>query len=179
LEISEKFCPVCKNKNEPKALVCIHCGSPLEESYPGPTITSLSPEASVDGAVVHAGVPVNDEQIPADGVAIYVAGIDKPVYVRIENEMVFGRKVQETNEALLDLSELGGFQMGISRRHAMIRRAGTGYELIDLSSTNGTWMNNERLIPDKPYPLAIKSQVRLGRMRMIIIHRPSNEGNKT
>ena len=177
MENSDKLCPVCGNKNEHKALVCIHCGAALEENYPGPTITGLSPEASVDGSAVDAGVSIDDERIPADGIAIYIAGIDNPVYASIENEMVLGRKVQETNEALLDLSNLGGFQMGISRRHAIIRRAGTGYELIDLSSTNGTWVNNERLIPNKPYPLAIKSQVRLGRMRMIIIHRPANEGN--
>jgi hypothetical protein len=178
LENLDKICPVCKNKNERNALVCTHCGAALEESFPGPTVTAQSTEATTDGSALEAGVIIDDELIPMDGVAIYVAGIDKRFSVRIDTELVFGRKVKDTDESLLDLTGLGGFQMGISRRHAKIRRAGTGYEIIDLSSTNGTWLNNERLIPDKPYPLANRSQVRLGRMRLFIFHRPVNEGKK-
>jgi hypothetical protein len=178
LENSEKYCPVCNNKNDRKALVCIHCGAALEEGSQGPTVTALSPEASMEGSVLEARVPIDEELIPVDGIAIHVVGIDKSVYVRVANQLVFGRKVKETDESLLDLTELGGFQMGISRRHAMIRRAGSGYEIIDLSSTNGTWINNERLIPDKPYPLANGAQLRLGRMRLFLFHRPPNADQK-
>jgi hypothetical protein len=179
LEISEKFCPVCKNKNDRLALVCIHCGAALEESLRGPTVTAMSTEApSHERSGFDASITIEDSLIPANGIAIYVAGIDKRVSVSIEEELVFGRKVQGSNEPMLDLSELGGFQMGISRRHAKIRRAGNGYELIDLSSTNGTWLNNERLTPEKPYPLANGSQVQLGRMRLYLFHRTGSDGKK-
>ncbi len=32
----------------------------------------------------------------------------------------------------------------LSRRHAELRRDKTGYQLVDLSSTNGSWVNGER-----------------------------------
>lgn len=179
LEISDRFCPVCKNKNERNALVCIHCGAALEEVLAGPTVTSMSSEAPTDEkSVIEAAVTIEDELIPADGIAVYVAGIDRRVSVRVENELVFGRNAKESREPMLDLTELGGFQMGISRRHAKIRRAGNGYEIIDLASTNGTWLNGERLIPDKPYPLANGAQVQLGRMRMYLFHRTIGDGKK-
>jgi pSer/pThr/pTyr-binding forkhead associated (FHA) protein len=46
---------------------------------------------------------------------------------------------------------------------------------MDLSSTNGTWLNDERLIPHKPYPLTSGSQLRLGRMRFVILFRTLSE----
>ena len=179
LEKSEKFCPVCKNKNEGKALVCAFCGAPLDENVVGATVTAITAEGPASGLATDPRSLVDGELIPVDGIAVYAAGADKPVYVRVASEMVFGRKVNDVAESLLDLTSLGGFQMGISRRHAMIRRAGTGYEILDLSSTNGTWLNNERLVPNKPYPLASGSQVRLGRMRLFLFYRTLSEGKKT
>lgn len=180
MENLDRFCPVCKNKNDRSALVCIHCGAALEEGTSGLTVTARSPDVPTDDrSVIDAGVTIKDELIPADGIAVYIAGIEKRVSVRIEDELILGRNTKESNEPMLDLTELGGFQMGISRRHAKIRRAGNGYEIIDLASTNGTRLNNERLVPDKPYPLANGAQVQLGRMRMYLFHRTVNETKKS
>jgi len=67
---------------------------------------------------------------------------------------------------MVDLVNYDAFGHGVSRRHARIRRIPTGYEIIDLESTNGTWINEQRLIPNKPYPLTSGDLLRLGRMRM-------------
>jgi hypothetical protein len=127
-----------------------------------------------------AAVTIDDELIPANGIAIYVAGLDKRLSASIESELVFGRKVPETKskEPMLDFSDLGGYQLGMSRRHAKVRRAGNGYEVIDLSSRNGTWLNNERLVPEKPYPLANGAQLQLGRMRLYVFHRTGGSRKK-
>jgi hypothetical protein len=176
LENSETICPVCRHNNEPTARVCSNCGAALDEGIPGSTVTAISTEVPAGGPVLDPGDLVDRERIPVDGIAVYAAGTDKPVYVRVENELVLGRKVNETVESLLDLTQLGGFQLGLSRRHAMIRRTGTGFELIDLASTNGTWLNNEPLVPNQPYPLSNGSQVRLGRMRLFLFYRSDRAG---
>lgn len=117
--------------------------------------------------------------IPDDGIAVYAAGTSKPVYLRFDKELIFGRKADEPSDGnLLDLTEIGGYQMGISRRHAMIRRGEAGYELIDLASTNGSWLNDERLSPKKPYPLASGAQLRFGRMRLLILYRTVKKKKK-
>ena len=63
--------------------------------------------------------------------------------------------------------------MGISRHHAKIQRVAGGYEITDLESTNGTWVNEKRLTPNKPYPLSSGCLLRLGRMRLYVIYRQS------
>lgn len=175
MENPEKICPVCKHKNELRARVCRNCGTALDEGFPGSTVTAISTEVPAGSPVLNPGDLVDNELIPVDGIAVYAAGTDKPVYIRFEKDLIFGRKVDETVESLFDLTQLGGFQLGLSRRHAMIRRTKTGYELTDLASTNGTWLNNEPLVPNKPYPLASGSQVRLGRMRLFLFYRPDRE----
>jgi pSer/pThr/pTyr-binding forkhead associated (FHA) protein len=121
-----------------------------------------------------ADPPIDDSSIPEGTIAIYAEGMSKPVYLKIEKELILGRKGLDvddsSNGSILNLSELGGYQMGISRQHAMIRRAETRYELIDLASTNGSWLNDERLIPNNPYPLANGSQLRFGRMRLLVLY---------
>ena len=175
LEINEKFCPVCKNKNDRSAVVCIHCGASFEHQSESAATTRNAELPDMAPAKI-APSSIDDKLIPEDGVAIYVAGSAKPVYLRFDKELVLGRKVEEPSEGnLLDLSELGGYAMGISRRHAMIRRGEAGYELIDLASTNGSWLNEQRLSPNKPYPLASGSQLRFGRMQLLILYNPKKK----
>lgn len=171
MEINEKFCPVCKNKNERNAIVCIHCGASLESHRLDSPATTKNAEVPEIVSAKIANPPIDDALIPDDGIAIYAAGTSKPVYLRFDKELIFGRRGEEPSDgALLDLSELGGYQMGISRRHAMIRRGEPGYEIIDLASTNGSWLNDERLVPNKPYPLKSGAQLRFGRMRLLILY---------
>lgn len=64
----------------------------------------------------------------------------------------------------LDLTDDGGVDMGVSRRHALIRKENEGLVLIDQNSVNGTWVDEERLVPDRPYPLRHATKVRFGRL---------------
>ena len=178
MQPSEKLCPVCTNKNDFSALICIHCGAPLGDGPQIPTVTALSPEDSSGGVAVYPGIPLNEDIIPAGDVAFHVFGVDKTVYIHIEDEIVLGRKVDQSDASLLDLRELGGYQMGLSRRHAKIRRSGAGYEIIDLHSTNGTWLDNARLVPERAYPIASGSQLKLGHMRLYFLYRPVSEGKQ-
>jgi len=180
LEIKEKFCPVCKNKNERNAIVCIRCGASLDYHHPESIATTRNAEVPETISAKIADAPIDNALIPDDGIAIYAAGTSKPVYLRFEKELIFGRKADDPADGnLLDLTEIGGYQMGISRRHAKIRRGEAGYELIDLASTNGSWLNDERLSPNKPYPLSSGSQLRFGRMRLLILYHSVSKRKKT
>lgn len=64
----------------------------------------------------------------------------------------------------LDLTVDGAVELGVSRRHALIQPGEQGPVLVDQNSTNGTWIDQERLIPEKPYPLPRVAQLRFGRL---------------
>ncbi len=85
----------------------------------------------------------------------------------------------------------------VSRHHARIIRNGKQYHIEDLGSLNGTFVNGERLEPNKPQLLSSGSEVRLGpiarllftevgatvpateAMREMLINAPAKAGGKT
>jgi len=168
LNTSGKLCPICGKENEDTAPVCRHCGARLEETPTGLIARPENFDIKIESLI-------NVDLIPEEGIGIHVAGEIKPLYVPISNELIIGRTMVDgtpASETFLDLSDLNAGTMGLSRQHVMIRRTASGYEVIDLFSRNGTWLNAERLVPHKPYPFASGSQLRIGQMRMLIMYRP-------
>ena len=173
---SENICPICMESNELEDVVCGNCGAVLEDPFtdPGSKTTNMPavvPEGSRNWSIDEAAVPEK-------GIAVYVEGEFKPAYIDFRGEFVIGRKVGATSnllEGLLDLSPLGGYSQGLSRRHAIIRWTEHGYEILDLGSANGTWLNDERLSPQKQYPLPSGSHLRLGSMRLFVLYHPVPE----
>lgn len=157
-------------------MVCWHCGALMEEK-PTKLVTSFENHNAYDNASsLQAESFIDIELIPEEGIGIHVAGETKPFYVPISGELIIGRRLETdpASEDLLDLTDLHAGSMGVSRHHALIKRTESGYEVIDLLSRNGTWLNAERLVPNKPYPLASGSQLRIGHMRLLIMYRLSS-----
>jgi len=66
----------------------------------------------------------------------------------------------------LDMTTDGGLEQGVSRRHARIyTRDGTCF-LEDLDSTNGTFLNGERVTPYLPYAFHDGDALAFGTMRL-------------
>ena len=164
--ISENFCPVCHNLNKDTAFICGTCSSELEGKS-----TNLVMVTEYASLTADASAFIDTALIPEGGVAIYIAGAPKPYYLSIDAELILGRQVDDaTVETALDLTALSAFNMGVSRRHAIIRRIGSDFEVLDLASRNGTWLNAMRLVPNKPYRFASESQLRLAQMPLFIMY---------
>lgn len=69
----------------------------------------------------------------------------------------------------LNLSDDDGAEKGVSRMHAIIQASSQGLVLIDLSSTNGTLLNNSPLSPQLPYPLKNGDEIRFGDLLVHIL----------
>ena len=167
---TEKICTICKNKNTDTASVCSYCGSSLEKNQTNLVVTTKYLGGQSNVPVEDVASFINVAMIPEGGIGIHVAGAPKPFYMAVYKELIIGRQSEATLESTLDLSDLDAFNLGVSRRHAILRRTESGFEVIDLSSRNGTWLNAEQLVPNKPYPLASGSQLRIGRMRLFILY---------
>lgn len=162
-----KFCAVCKHKNLADATVCEFCGAVFDIRG----TTSLTTER----VIVPADFPLpeprpkTDELVPEGSIAIFLVEHPKPIAVMDKDIFILGRKTEETTEEIVDLSPFGAYDSGVSRRHAMIVRKGRIFEIIDLDSTNGIWLNENRLSPAKPYPLFSGATIRLGQFRLQVI----------
>jgi pSer/pThr/pTyr-binding forkhead associated (FHA) protein len=151
-----KFCPACKLGIDVYAIVCRHCGAaqdltPLGGSEQTNDLTTRLPK-------------------PGAGLAVYPVGINSPIVISEDKEFILGRETGEGSEKIVDLSRLDGFAMGVSRRHAMIRAAENGYKIIDLNSSNGSWLNGQILVPAIVNDLPSGSNVQLGQLKLVVIY---------
>ncbi len=55
----------------------------------------------------------------------------------------------------------------VSSHHALIQPEGQGYDIVDLGSSNGTFVNEQRLVPNVPRLLYTGDQVRIGDTKFI------------
>jgi pSer/pThr/pTyr-binding forkhead associated (FHA) protein len=80
-----------------------------------------------------------------------------------ERELVFGRFDPLTHRMPdIDLTYEDQFDRGISRRHCQVSGWRGQYEISDLGSSNGTWVNGTRLGPQERHSLNVGDEIRLG-----------------
>lgn len=175
MNVTQNVCSVCKTANALDAIVCGKCGASLgDPSTDGGVETkttgvqALTPEMISAWSFKEATAP----DPPESGIAVYIEGESNPAYIDSTGSFVLGRKAGTTEGMLVDLAPFRGYSLGLSRRHVIIRRTDDGYEVMDLGSVNGTWLNEERLAPHKSYPLPSGSHLRLGRMNVVVLYRP-------
>jgi len=166
----EKICPVCKRPNDAEALECAYCGAPLEDGKRDPTT-----EIMKNVTLALSGMDESSESdrlssaIPPGSIAIYILGETKPIALTAQGEFILGRHVTEGIDNIIDLTPYGGLDKGVSRKHAILRKIDIGYEIVDLYSTNGTWVNEKRLLPNKAYVLDSGIHIRLGQLLLVTI----------
>jgi serine/threonine protein kinase len=95
-------------------------------------------------------------------------GDDEPLCLQFgkRQSYVFGRLEDMEVDVDVDMNPFGGFEQGISRRHAIIEMdASTGSLTVeDLDSANGTYLNSSKLSPGTRYPLNNGDRLRLARV---------------
>ena len=62
----------------------------------------------------------------------------------------------------VDLTPFGGTNSGVSRRHATLRFNNGAWSIVDLNSTNGTFVDTNRIAPNTPTPLRDGARLRFG-----------------
>ncbi len=152
-------CPMCGAENADGAVFCKDCGDRYEapEGEPwtdvqplGPTGVPLSPAPSEEEPPAVASAP------PARGAFLLI--FDQEGNVAGEFPLREGRNligitsVPDNIFPDVDLEAHDPDQI-VSRRHAVITLSGDQYLIEDQRSTNGTWVNGQRLRPHTPHQL--------------------------
>lgn len=94
-----------------------------------------------------------------------VEGAPTPILVTPTVETIMGRRDPVTGSAPdVDLTSYAGYRMGVSRRHAMLRLRSSTIDLLDLGSSNGTYINGVKLGAHQPHLVRDGDEISLGKM---------------
>ena len=142
-------CTACQTENIEGALFCEECGVKLEANGVGKDMAVAS---EGEGAtLVLASTDGNRLEIPA------------------KDEIVVGREDPISDIFPdVDLTGLGGMEKGVSRKHAVIHRAGADYTVEDLGSTNGTYINKKKIQPHAPQTIKAGDELRFGKLALTL-----------
>lgn len=98
-----------------------------------------------------------------DAVIFFVAGFDEPIAVVVQSRITIGRRSGSTSRRPhVDLERYGAFEAGVSRIHAALYRSDDGFQLEDLNSSNGTFIQDQQLTPGEKIPLENATEIVLG-----------------
>jgi pSer/pThr/pTyr-binding forkhead associated (FHA) protein len=150
------------------AIFCSECGASLISGGPRrETTNALSRTTDGIPSVVedapHTVVPAPAAVSAVSGVCLVVINSGRRINLESGEELLVGRKDNQRGiYPDVDLGLDGGYDAGVSRRHAIISPNSKGYILEDLGSANGTFINGRRLAPQSSEPISHGDELKFG-----------------
>jgi pSer/pThr/pTyr-binding forkhead associated (FHA) protein len=187
-------CPNCSYENRPGVVFCENCGTSLigssagietraiEESelYDGPAeavaarVSDSIPTHATPAPVLEGAEPAESgtSEFPEEGLLrLEVSETTNPIIMMVEKSVTFGRLDATTGSMPdIDLTPFAGYRAGVSRRHAEIRldKDTQKLNIWDLGSSNGTFLNGDRLISHRPYTISDGDSIRFGQLDVTV-----------
>lgn len=152
-------CARCNTAIEPGAGYCPNCGLPL----PNPIGIACPQCAAINlpgtAFCETCGAALSHQPY----FSMTDTGLRLPLLVDERTAIVVGRSDALSGVAPdLDLESYAGELAGLSRRHARFTWRDNRCWIEDLNSVNWTYLNNQRLSPERPAPLTDGDLLRLG-----------------
>jgi pSer/pThr/pTyr-binding forkhead associated (FHA) protein len=124
------------------------------------------------GAKLEAMSEQNDMavEVAGEGTSLVLASADgSTLEIPAKDEVVVGREDPISDVFPdLDLTNLGGMDKGVSRKHAVIHRSGSDYTVEDMGSTNGTYINRKKIQPHAPQAIKPGDELRFGKLALTL-----------
>ncbi len=148
-------CPHCGHQNPLGANFCSSCGSDLE--VPSEHGTTASVVVPIDSAVEEIEVDLDDLP-PGVGMLVVTRGPNSGSRFALDDPVVTAGRHPESTIFLDDIT--------VSRRHAEIRQVANGYQVADVGSLNGTYLNRERV---EESPLTDGDELQIGTFKLLFL----------
>ena len=163
------ICPNCQNKEMSGAIYCSKCGAQLIEM----TMTTHKIHTAETRAEAERNTGLTQVPPPVrlqSWISLNMMESGQILPLADRNEFSLGRSAEgQPIVPDVDLTPYGAYTNGVSRLHAVLKRIGDKIVLMDLGSSNGTYLNGSRLAPYIETPVAHGDVVYLGKLKMQIL----------
>jgi hypothetical protein len=161
------ICPNCKSQQIDGAIFCSECGAQLVQSDSAQTQKFETDSPELRSAVMYV------DEVGKQGstwITLHLLETGDILPISERNEFTMGRLSEnQPIEPDIDLTPFKAFDNGVSRLHAVIRKSEGNIVLVDLGSSNGTYVNGLRIMPNIEQPLRHGDIVALGKLKMQIV----------
>ena len=165
------ICSNCQHKNVAGAMYCAECGAQLDGVET--LITQAITEEQIEVELKRKGPRPEAPAIPANSwLSLHLMDSGKILPLASRNEFTLGR-LSEGQPIMpdIDLTPYQAYASGVSRLHAVVKRDANRVMVMDLGSSNGTYLNGRRLNPHTEEPLNHGDIVALGKLKIQVLLR--------
>ncbi len=157
-------CHSCHHQNPLGAIFCLDCGSSvLPQDRKRDTTAMLGAGTSAGSSLSSSSTGPASDPVGERRFRATLINNGRRINLPLAVPVLIGR--QDAARGFfpdLDLNNDGGYDSGVSRRHARISLDGEAAYIEDLESANGTFINDQRVQPRKPHHLKPTDELRLG-----------------
>lgn len=156
-----RSCPNCGQEMPDLARFCSNCGALLVDLSPDGEVESTSNlDLPVSGTGPLGAVGAEGMGSVAVGSAMLIVrrGPSEGTSFILDSDLITAGRADDSDVVLDDVT--------VSRRHAEFTRDGKGWQLRDIGSLNGTYVNRERI---ETITLAGGDEVQLGKYRFVFL----------
>jgi hypothetical protein len=163
------ICPNCQHKEMSGAIYCSKCGAQLiDMTMTTHKIHTAEARVEAENNTGHTQVPPSVQLQSWISLNMMETGQILPLADR--NEFSLGRSAEgQPIVPDVDLTPYNAYTNGVSRLHAVLKRIGEKIVIMDLGSSNGTYLNGSRLPPYIESPVAHGDIVYLGKLKIQIL----------
>ncbi|MGJ3237321.1 MAG: FHA domain-containing protein [Anaerolineae bacterium] len=157
------ICKNCNYENVDNASICTRCGELLVQASSTTVISDVShPDADPKYGSIHVSETLILQILDTDTLFEFnTDGIQ---------QLVIGRRDPDTGKAPdVDLHAHDAIELGVSRNHAIIEYRDRAFHIRDNHSANGTYLNGQRLFPDKLRVMRDGDDIRIGKLVLRVI----------
>ncbi len=161
------ICPNCKHEEVDGAIFCSECGTQLVKSE-NVTTQKIEPE---EGDDLVTG-PISEDRLKYSNAWISLHMLESGQILPIVEQTEFTMGRISDNQPIMpdiDFSAYKAYENGVSRLHAVIRHNNGNAIIMDLGSSNGTYVNGARLLPNTEQPLHHGDVVALGKLKIQVV----------
>jgi pSer/pThr/pTyr-binding forkhead associated (FHA) protein len=157
-----RHCQACGQELGDLARFCSNCGAPQVDAGPDTEVEStgkLEVLASSTGPLSPVSTGSLGAVAPGTAMLIVRRGPSEGTSFLLDSDRVAVGRSDDSDVVLDDVT--------VSRQHAQFVREGAGWQLHDLESLNGTYVNRDRI--DGPVELSGGDEVQIGKYRFVFL----------
>lgn len=162
------ICPNCQHKEISGAIYCSKCGAQLiDTSFATHKITTAETGGKLPAGTGRIKPPSSPLQ---SWISLHMIESGQILPLADRTEFTLGRSAEgQPIVPDVDLSSHNAYVNGVSRLHAAIKLVKNQVVIVDLGSSNGTYLNGTRLSPYIETPIVHGDIIYLGKLKIQIL----------